>query len=240
MKIVHSVHILPDAVRLDGVALPVEGQGAELLSALYRAYVKDYPKFFKMDLLSKLGVIATELLVKDEPGRFTPREDRAVLLLSHSGPLCDDCNYQKTISGDDYFPSPALFVYTLANIVTGEIAIRNKYEGDTTAYGLEAFDPAQLVAVVCCQLLQGGKHIGHHYAAVVHFVVRVADYAKGSPLLQGLWGKGVAVEGLPLESKEEAAGGDGAREAALADVFDNINGLGDNPCCFACKFTQIS
>lgn len=148
MKIVHSVHILPDAVRLDGVALPVEEQGAELLSALYRAYVKDYPKFFKMDLLSKLGVIATELLVKDEPGRFTPREDRAVLLLSHSGPLCDDRNYQKTISGDDYFPSPALFVYTLANIVTGEIAIRNKYEGDTTAYGLEAFDPAQLVAVV--------------------------------------------------------------------------------------------
>ena len=148
MKIVHSVHILPDAVRLDGVALPVEGQGAELLSALYRAYVKDYPKFFKMDLLSKLGVIATELLVKDEPGRFIPREDRAVLLLSHSGPLCDDRNYQKTISGDDYFPSPTLFVYTLANIVTGEIAIRNKYEGDTTAYGLEAFDPAQLVAVV--------------------------------------------------------------------------------------------
>lgn len=148
MKIVHYVHILPDSVRFDGVALPVEGQGPELLSALYREHMKDYPKFFKMDLLSKLGVIATELLVEDEPGRFTPREDRAVLLVSRSGPLCDDRNYQKTISGDDYFPSPALFVYTLANIVTGEIAIRNKYEGDTTAYGLEAFDPAQLVAVV--------------------------------------------------------------------------------------------
>ena len=140
MKIVHSVHILPDAVRLDGVALPVEEQGAELLSALYRAYVKDYPKFFKMDLLSKLGVIATELLVKDEPGRFTPREDRAVLLLSHSGPLCDDRNYQKTISGDDYFPSPALFVYTLANIVTGEIAIRNGYHGETSFYILPRQD----------------------------------------------------------------------------------------------------
>ena len=63
------------------------------------------------------------------------------------------------------------------------------------------------MAVVCGQLLQGGKHIGHHYAAVVHFVVRVADYAKGSPLLQGLWGKGVAVEGLPFESEEEASGG---------------------------------
>ena len=34
MKIVHSVHILPDAVRLDGVALPVEEQGAELPSII--------------------------------------------------------------------------------------------------------------------------------------------------------------------------------------------------------------
>lgn len=148
MKILHWVRILPDAVRLDGKALPVQGSGPELLATLYREQVNDYPKFFKMDLLCKLGFIATELLVKDEPDRFTPREDRAVLLFSRSGPLCDDRNYQNTIGGEDYFPSPALFVYTLANIVTGEIAIRNKYEGDTTAYGMEDFDAAQFVAAV--------------------------------------------------------------------------------------------
>ena len=148
MKILHAVRILPDAVRLDGVQLPVSGQGTELLAALYREHMKDYPKFFKMDVLSKLGVIATELLVEGEADRFTPREDRAVLLFSKSGPLSDDRNYAKTITGDDYFPSPALFVYTLANIVTGEIAIRNKYEGDTTAYGLTEFDAGQFVAAV--------------------------------------------------------------------------------------------
>ena len=148
MRILHYVHILPDAVTLDGVRLSVEGEGQALLSSLYREFVKDYPKFFKMDPLARLGLVATELLVGGESGRFTPREDRAVLVSSRSGSLCDDRNYQKTIEEGDYFPSPALFVYTLANIVTGEIAIRNKYEGDTTAYAMADFDAARLVAVV--------------------------------------------------------------------------------------------
>ena len=150
MKIRHTVTIRPDAVFLDGVSLPVEGRGMDLLTELYRTYMKDYPKFFKMDLLSRLGVLATELLVRDEAGRFSPREDRAVLLFSRSGPLCNDGNYQKTIGADDYFPSPALFVYTLANIVTGEIAIRNKYAGDTTVSAVRAaFEDRVTTSAVC-------------------------------------------------------------------------------------------
>ena len=31
----------------------------------------------------------------------------------------------------DFYPSPSVFVYTLPNIVTGEIAIRNKYHGES-------------------------------------------------------------------------------------------------------------
>ncbi len=148
MKIVRYVSIRPDAAWLNGVPVPVESKGLALLTDLYRLHVKDYPKFFKMDLLSKLGVVATELLVEDEPGRFDPREDRAVLLFSRTGPLCNDRNYQHTIAEGEYFPSPALFVYTLANIVTGEIAIRNKYAGDTTAYELSSFSPEHFVAAV--------------------------------------------------------------------------------------------
>ena len=148
MRILHHVHILPDAVFLDGRPVAVESRGAGLLAELYRGWMKDYPKFFKMDLLSKLGVIATEMLVADDPDRFERREDRAVLLLSRTGPLCDDRLYQQTIAPDNYFPSPSLFVYTLANIVTGEIAIRNKYAGDTTAFELPAFSAAQIVSTV--------------------------------------------------------------------------------------------
>jgi 3-oxoacyl-[acyl-carrier-protein] synthase-1 len=38
---------------------------------------------------------------------------------------------------DNYYPSPALFVYTLPNIVTGELAIRHRLYGETAFYVLD-------------------------------------------------------------------------------------------------------
>jgi len=112
------------------------------LAKLYREQVGDYPKFFKMDTACKLGFLVAELLVKEEPDRFVTREDRAVLVFSRSGSLADDKNYAESMKD---FPSPALFVYTLPNTVTGEIAIRNKYAGETSAFVLESFDPEQIL-----------------------------------------------------------------------------------------------
>ena len=113
------------------------------LTALYRVTVGDYPKFFKMDTACKLGFLLAERLA-EEP-RFTPREDRAVLMFSTCGSLCNDRHYENSVRE---FPSPSLFVYTLPNIITGEIAIRNKYEGETSAYVLERFAPETFVALV--------------------------------------------------------------------------------------------
>ena len=113
------------------------------LTALYRAEVGDYPKFFKMDTACKLGFLLAERIA-EEP-RFTPREDRAVLMFSTCGSLCNDRHYEASVRE---FPSPSLFVYTLPNIITGEIAIRNKYEGETSAYVLERFEPETFVALV--------------------------------------------------------------------------------------------
>lgn len=110
--------------------------GADL-TALYREWSGDYPKFFKMDTLSKLGFLLSEMLLHDSPGRFRFREDCAVLVFSRNGSLADDRNYASTM--EDY-PSPSLFVYTLPNIVAGEIAIRNKWGGETSAYVLESYD----------------------------------------------------------------------------------------------------
>ena len=53
------------------------------LTDFYREKVGDYPKFFKMDTLCKLGFLLGELIAREEPDRFTPREDRAVLVFSH-------------------------------------------------------------------------------------------------------------------------------------------------------------
>ena len=138
----YFVIITPDTVKLNGVDLAHAEQGSALLTELYRTHVGDYPKFFKMDTLSKLGFVASELLLKDEGGeRFVPREDRAVVLFNRTASLQADTNYQATIQDPaNFFPSPAAFVYTLPNIVTGEIAIRNKYYGETSFLVMEQCD----------------------------------------------------------------------------------------------------
>ena len=143
----HFVVITPEAVKLNGIDINRTEQGNALLTELYRAYVGDYPKFFKMDTLSKLGFVASEMLMKDEGHeRFVPREDRAVILFNTTSSLQADTNYQVTIQDpENYFPSPAAFVYTLPNIVTGEIAIRNKYYGETSFIVMETCD-AQIMA----------------------------------------------------------------------------------------------
>ena len=139
----HFVHITPEFAFVDGKALNHNGKGAALLTELYRAHIGDYPKFFKMDTLSKLGFVASELLLQAEGElRFEPREDRAVVLFNRSASLQADTNFQATIQDpENFFPSPAAFVYTLANIVTGEIAIRNKYYGETSFIVLECQQP---------------------------------------------------------------------------------------------------
>ncbi len=115
------------------------------LTQLYRQEVGDYPKFFKMDVLSRMGFLLTERLVGSDENRFQPREDRAVLVFSREGCVANDRNYVATMKD---FPSPSLFVYTLPNIVAGEIAIRNKYAGETSAFVLEKYDEKAIFELV--------------------------------------------------------------------------------------------
>ena len=138
-----KVYLDPETITVNGKALPHNEKGAALLTELYRTHIDDYPKFFKMDTLSKLGFVASELLLQAEAQpRFVPREDRAVILFNRSASLQADSRYQETIQDpENFFPSPAAFVYTLPNIVTGEIAIRNKYYGETSFIVLERRDP---------------------------------------------------------------------------------------------------
>ena len=49
---------------------------------------------------------------------------------------------------ENYFPSPSVFVYTLPNIVTGEIAIRNHYHGETSFYILPSKAERQMNEVL--------------------------------------------------------------------------------------------
>jgi hypothetical protein len=129
---------------VDGREIPVAGEGA-FLTALYRALGVDYPRFFKMDTLSRLGFLASELVFGGDAGRFDHGEEVAILCFNRGSSLETDTAFQATIQDPAAcFPSPSLFVYTLPNIVTAEIAIRNKLHGETAFYLQERFDARQL------------------------------------------------------------------------------------------------
>lgn len=143
MRISHEIEITPTTVILDGQPIEVQETGERMLVELYRRYVKDYPKFFKMDTLSRLGFIAAELLLKEQPVD-------AIILANRSASIKNDTDYLVTITGENYYPSPALFVYTLPNIVTGEIAIRHHIQGETSFYILDK--PEELEPIILSTL----------------------------------------------------------------------------------------
>jgi 3-oxoacyl-[acyl-carrier-protein] synthase-1 len=137
MKYSSYVRMTPSRVVLNEKMLTFEDSGKNLLLEIYRKAVGDWPKFFKMDPLSKVGFVSTELLLSTESPRVKDCEDRAVILFNRSGSLADDRIYEGTIrSREEVYPSPAVFVYTLPNILTGEIAMGMMAYSGGGAYGL--------------------------------------------------------------------------------------------------------
>lgn len=133
-------------------ASPVEETLPEFLRSLYDRYSGQYPKFHKMDLLSKLGWVATEILLQDVPMETYAPEDTGVILANTSSSLDTDERYFETVKE---IASPALFVYTLPNIVIGEISIRHRFKGENAFFVSEAFDIPFITAYVQ-QLLDTG------------------------------------------------------------------------------------
>ena len=121
----------------------------EHLAQLYRNIGMSYPKFFKMDRLCKAGILGTETLLKDyDFDRENVKADWGIILMNSASSLDNDRHYQETISVDNYYPSPSVFVYTLANIVTGEIAIKHKIGGESSFYVMPDFDKKLMLELI--------------------------------------------------------------------------------------------
>ena len=154
-KELHRVHILPDGVTLDGRRLPVQSQGAGLLSEIYRKYVGDYPKYHKMDALSRLAFLATELLLSR--GDVPQDSGRATILFNRtSSVVADRCHLGSIAKPGEFYPSPSVFLGTLPNMATGEIAIRHGYTGETSLYITDFRDEALMKKVVSSSFSLGG------------------------------------------------------------------------------------
>lgn len=119
-----------------------EASPAGFLRACYDLTGAAYPKYFKMDNLCKLAWAAAELLQQGTgfvEGHVP--EKKGIILQNASSSLDTDIRHAESIASPDaYFPSPAVFVYTLPNIAIGEICIRQQIKGSSAFFIFEAFD----------------------------------------------------------------------------------------------------
>ena len=113
---------------------------ADFSKQAYRNFDIQYPKFFKMDALSKLAFLGAELLLS--PITSSEEENNIALVLANkSSSLDTDVKYQESISDkENYYPSPAVFVYTLPNICLGEISIRHQLKSENSFSIFDAFN----------------------------------------------------------------------------------------------------
>ena len=98
--------------------------------ALYNRLELKYSKFHKMDDFCRLGFLAAEkLLAESEP---TVNFDKlGIFLINRYSSLNTDQSFHASYSADNQsIPSPSMFVYTLPNILIGEISIRHKITGE--------------------------------------------------------------------------------------------------------------
>ena len=105
---------------------------------IYQNLEINYPKFFKMDNLSKLAFLSAEFLLNNE---INAHSNIALVFSNKSSSLDTDAKYQNSIDDkNNYFPSPAVFVYTLPNICIGEISIKHQLKSENSFFIFEEFN----------------------------------------------------------------------------------------------------
>lgn len=126
------------------------------IKSVYKYLTTDYPKFFKMDNLSKLALLAADVLLKDE--QLNDQDNNIALVFSNrASSLNTDRKHQAAIENEsEYFPSPAVFVYTLPNICIGEISIKHRLYSENSFFIFERFN-AEHLQMYANYLLRKGK-----------------------------------------------------------------------------------
>ena len=126
---------------------------------LYKQLGIDYPKFYKMNRLCKLVFLTTEYLFKNNNAFNKYPPDEVAMVFSNANSSLDtDTKHVKSITDkENYFPKPAVFVYTLPNILLGEISIRHKLNGENNFFITENFE-AELTAGCATYILNTTKH----------------------------------------------------------------------------------
>lgn len=147
-EVVKRLRITPEGLWMDDQAVPLENRGSALVTEIFKKYLADGSRFFKMDLYSRLAYVGTTLLAKDAL-EDAGSEDRALVIFTQNGSVLADRKHLSTFSHpDEFFPSPAVFINTLPNVVLGEIAVKNSIKGETTLVLLSDRDETAMQRII--------------------------------------------------------------------------------------------
>lgn len=108
---------------------------AQFIREEFKSFGESNMKFYKMSDMSKALYVAVERLLKIEGFEDIAPTRRAIILANSSASLDADIMHQQILNKNlPEGASPAVFVYTLANVAAGEMCIRHKIQGDNTFF----------------------------------------------------------------------------------------------------------
>ena len=119
---------------------------SEFIKEAYKSFDTKYPKFFKMDALSKLAFLSADVLLKSENINPETENNIAIVFSNKASSVDTDRKHQESIQNkDSYYPSPAVFVYTLPNICIGEISIKYKLFSENSFFIFDSLNANHLL-----------------------------------------------------------------------------------------------
>lgn len=177
-----QLYIASTAQLKDGVfhhdGKPVAGsnspdESGDWFKKTYKSLGMQYLKFFKMDELSKLATLSAEVLLLADNQIIDPTKTGVLLFNTHSS-IDADVEHQSLIADEaNFFPSPAVFVYTLPNIMLGEICIRHKITGENACFVVPEFDAEMAVRQCEIMMAAGMEQVIMGYADAFNVDLKV-------------------------------------------------------------------
>ena len=157
MKIKDSVKISPNGVFVNGEKQAFDFNTEDSWTkTIYTQSGISYPKFYKMDSLAKMAFLGLNLMEKANIVAPNESEEVALIFANASSSYDTDMKFIESYTKNGA-PSPSLFVYTLPNILTGEISIFKKWYGENIFFIQEKFNAEFFIEQINFYLRKGAK-----------------------------------------------------------------------------------
>ena len=156
MKIIGHSYINPKGAFLNGQNVLIATE-ENYLKSYFSELEIDYSKFYKMDLLSKGAFLGDYLLRNSYKDLLNVENELQFVFANASSSKETDIRFIESYERKKN-PSPSLFVYTLPNILTGELAKKHKWFGENIFYILTKFDSDFFNDQIVMSFLRGNEY----------------------------------------------------------------------------------